>query len=102
MPFRLLFLCLIAAGLWGQAKLDLELPQRAVRPYVRERLSSADKTLFDKPARAPLEAVWSQLAAKGRPRLTVRLRPRPENRARARSRRMPVVKLKSDLRNPKG
>ena len=65
MPFRLLFLCLIAAGLWGQAKLDLELPQRAVHPYVRERLSSADKTLFDKLARAPLEAVWSQLAAKG-------------------------------------
>ncbi len=62
---RLLFVSLIAAGLWGQGKLQLELPQREVHPYVRERLSPADKILFDKLARAPLEAVWSQLVAKG-------------------------------------
>lgn len=65
MLFRLLFACLIVPGLWGQIKLDPQLPQRTLHPYIRERLSSADQALFDKLARAPLEAVWAQLAAKG-------------------------------------
>ncbi len=59
-------LALILAGsLAGQSKLEIEPAEREVSPYVLERLGEADRVLFRKLARAPLEAVWSRLAAKG-------------------------------------
>ena len=49
----------------GQVALKIEAPKRELSSYVVDRLDEGDRALFAKLARAPLEAVWSQLAAKG-------------------------------------
>ncbi len=54
--------CLAMAA---QAQLQVATPVRSVSPYVMERLAAPDRTLFQKLAQAPLEAVWSQLVSKG-------------------------------------
>ncbi len=65
MKSSLLIAAIACATLSGQARLEVQAPQREVSPYVLERLSEPDQALFDKLARAPLEAVWSLLVAKG-------------------------------------
>ncbi len=53
------------ATVLGQTGLKMEAPTRELSPYVLERLGESDRDLFQKLARAPLEAVWSQLVSKG-------------------------------------
>ena len=61
--------CLLAAigcaSLAAQTGLEIEALNRQLSPYVAERLGESDRELFEKLARAPLEAVWSQLASRG-------------------------------------
>ncbi len=54
-----------ATSLTAQSKLEVKPPKREISQYVLERLDESDRELFQKLARAPLEAVWSQLTAKG-------------------------------------
>lgn len=56
---------ILAAPLAGQPKLEITPAKREISPYVLERLGQSDRDLFRKLARAPLEAVWSQLSARG-------------------------------------
>lgn len=63
-PFPVIALAACAAAV-AQTSLTIEAPRREVSPYVIERLGEPDRLLFRKLARAPLEAVWSQLVAKG-------------------------------------
>ena len=62
----LLFFALLGcATAVGQTGLTIEAPRRELSPYVLERLGEPDRRLFEKLARAPLEAAWSQLVARG-------------------------------------
>ncbi len=65
MRSRLLLVLTACVGLSGQTSLEVSAPKRELHPYVRERLGESERTLFDKLARAPLEALWSQLVAQG-------------------------------------
>lgn len=65
MRTRLLLALVSVTALTAQSTLEVEHPKREVSEYVLERLGEADRTLFRKLARAPLESVWSALAAKG-------------------------------------
>ena len=49
----------------AQTGLTIEAPRRELSAYVLERLAEPDRRLFGKLARAPLEAVWAQLVARG-------------------------------------
>lgn len=57
--------CVCPTAAWGQSRLEVPDFHRELSPYVLERLGESDRDLFEKLARAPLEAVWSQLTAKG-------------------------------------
>lgn len=61
----LLFALIGSTAIMGQTGLEIEAPKRKLSPYVLDRLGESDRHLFQKLARAPLEAVWSQLASKG-------------------------------------
>jgi len=65
MTCRLSIALIACAGLSAQSGLQIESIERKISPYVLERLPAADRVLFDKLARAPLEAVWSQLESRG-------------------------------------
>ncbi len=62
---RLLTALVVCSALAGQTTLEIKAPKREVSPYVLERLGDADRDLFAKLVRAPLEAMWSYLVAKG-------------------------------------
>ena len=62
---QLLLAIFSVSALTAQSTLEIKPPKRELSQYVLERLNAADRDLFRKLARAPLEAVWSQLAAKG-------------------------------------
>ena len=62
---RLLAALVACSALTGQTDLEIKAPNRELSPYVLERLGDADRVLFEKLVRAPLEAMWSQLVAKG-------------------------------------
>jgi len=65
MTCRLSIALIACAGLSAQSGLEVKSIERKISPYVLERLAAADRVLFDKLARAPLEAVWSQLENRG-------------------------------------
>ena len=65
MTHRLFVAVIACTGLQAQSGLGIEAPERTISPYVLERLAEADRILFDKLARAPLEAVWAQLESRG-------------------------------------
>lgn len=65
MTCRLSIALFACAGLSAQSGLEIESIDRKISPYVLERLTAADRVLFDKLARAPLESVWSQLESRG-------------------------------------
>ena len=65
MRARLLLAIFSVSALTAQSTLEIKSPKRELSQYVLERLDEADRDLFRKLARAPLEAVWSQLVAKG-------------------------------------
>ena len=62
---RLLLAIVSVSTLTAQSAIEVQSPKRQLSQYVIERLSPADRNLFRKLARAPLEAIWSQLEAKG-------------------------------------
>ena len=62
---RVLAAFVACSALTGQTALEIKAPRRELSPYVLERLGEADRTLFERLARAPLEAMWSHLVAKG-------------------------------------
>ncbi|MCY4596977.1 MAG: hypothetical protein OXC19_19525 [Bryobacterales bacterium] len=62
---RLLTALVACSALTGQTALEVKAPNRELSPYVLERLGAADRVLFEKLVRAPLEAMWSDLVAKG-------------------------------------
>lgn len=65
MTCRLSIALIACAGLSAQSGLEIASIDRKISPYVLERLTAADRVLFDKLARAPLESVWSQLESRG-------------------------------------
>ena len=62
---RILLVLASCVASTAQVGLKIEQPKREVSGYVLDRLEEADRALFSKLARAPLEAVWSQLESKG-------------------------------------
>lgn len=57
--------CSWCTTLQGQSGLEVAEFRRELSPHVVEKLGDADLDLFERLARVPLEAVWSQLVAKG-------------------------------------
>ena len=64
MRTRLLLAIVSVSALTAQSTLEIKPVKRELSQYVLERLDEADRDLFRKLARAPLEAVWSQLSAR--------------------------------------
>jgi regulator of RNase E activity RraA len=65
---RIAALLALPAGLWAQpAPLTVQATPRALPAYVAEKLSPADRALFDKLMRVGLEAAWSAVTQEGFP-----------------------------------
>ena len=62
---RVLAAFLACSALTAQTALEVKGPRRELSPYVLERLGETDRLLFERLVRAPLEAMWSHLVAKG-------------------------------------
>ncbi|MDA2928824.1 hypothetical protein MYX84_02575 [Acidobacteria bacterium AH-259-O06] len=61
-------IALFALALTGQAQtsnLKISTPEFEIPEYIMERLSAADKLLFEKLSRVSLESVWAQMRAEG-------------------------------------
>ena len=88
------------ASLLAQPKLEIQAPKREISPYVYERLDGADRDLFDKLARAPLEAVWSRLVAEGYEHCFINELDalHPDRRLVGRARTMRFLPTRPDLR----
>lgn len=65
MKLQLLSAIASVSVLSAQSVPQIHPPARELSPYVLERLGKADRELFGKLASVPLEAVWSQLTARG-------------------------------------
>ena len=100
MTYRLFIAVIACAGLQAQSGLEIETPDREVSPYVLERLGEADRILFDKLARAPLEAVWSQLESRGYAHCFINELDalHPDRRLVGRARTMRYLPTRPDLR----
>ena len=98
--FRLTALALLAAAAFAQPAPPIEAPDFEVPAYVRERLSPADRALFDKLARVGLESVWSQLQNRGYTESFINeLQPiRPRMRLIGRARTIRYLPTRPDLR----
>ncbi len=100
MTYRLFIAVIACAGLQAQSGLEIETADRKVSPYVLERLGEADRILFDKLARAPLEAVWSQLESRGYAHCFINELDalHPDRRLVGRARTMRYLPTRPDLR----
>ncbi|MDE0261597.1 MAG: hypothetical protein OXJ37_04240 [Bryobacterales bacterium] len=100
MRYRLSFALIACAGLLAQSGLKVESIDRKVSPYVLERLPASDRVLFDKLARAPLEAVWSQLVSRGYEHCFINELDalHPDRRLVGRARTMRYLPTRPDLR----
>lgn len=100
MTCRLSIALIACAGLSAQSGLEIESIDRKISPYVLERLTAADRVLFDKLARAPLEAVWSQLESRGYEHCFIHELDalHPDRRLVGRARTMRYLPTRPDLR----
>ncbi|HUR90539.1 MAG TPA: hypothetical protein VMZ74_15755, partial [Ramlibacter sp.] len=98
------FLVLLAAGaaLAAQkATLTIKPVERQMAAYIVERLSAADRVLFDKLMRMGLEAAWSLVTAEGYPQNFINeLSPlKPNTRMVGRARTMRYLPNRKDVRD---
>ena len=100
MTSRILIALFACAGLQAQSSLEIKVSDRKVSPYVLERLGEADRVLFDKLARAPLEAVWAQLESRGYEHCFINELDalHPDRRLVGRARTMRYLPTRPDLR----
>lgn len=100
MTCRLSIALIACAGLSAQSGLEIESIDRKISPYVLERLTAADRVLFEKLARAPLEAVWSQLESRGYEHCFIHELDalHPDRRLVGRARTMRYLPTRPDLR----
>lgn len=100
MTCRLSIALIACAGLSAQSGLEIESIDRKISPYVLERLTAADRVLFDKLARAPLESVWSQLESRGYEHCFIHELDalHPDRRLVGRARTMRYLPTRPDLR----
>ena len=100
MTSRILIALFACAGLQAQSGLEIKVSDRKVSPYVLERLGEADRVLFDKLARAPLEAVWAQLESRGYEHCFINELDalHPDRRLVGRARTMRYLPTRPDLR----
>jgi hypothetical protein len=98
------FLILLAAGVVLSAQkaiLKIEPVERQMPAYIVERLSAADRVLFDKLMRMGLEAAWSLVTAEGYPQNFINeLSPlKPNTRMVGRARTMRYLPNRKDVRD---
>lgn len=100
MTCRLSIALIACAGLSAQSGLEIESIDRKISPYVLERLTAADRVLFEKLARAPLESVWSQLESRGYEHCFIHELDalHPDRRLVGRARTMRYLPTRPDLR----
>ena len=100
MTSRILIALFACAGLQAQSGLEIKVSDRKISPYVLERLGEADRVLFDKLARAPLEAVWAQLESRGYEHCFINELDalHPDRRLVGRARTMRYLPTRPDLR----